>query len=87
VLLFPNGEPGWHINYTDLDGQKVTAEKYYRYRLMERAGQFNILHRSRRLLHEWIVDQYVKVEQDRLNFIRRNQVSRTVQCKLWLNKL
>jgi hypothetical protein len=54
---------------------------------MERAGQFNILHRSRRLLHEWIVDQYVKVEQDRLNFIRRNQVSRTVQCKLWLNKL
>ena len=40
---------------------------------MYREADFNILLRSNKLSHQFWVDQYAKIEQQRLNFLRFNQ--------------
>ena len=48
--------------------------KFYNFRLMVRPPpDFNTLHRCRRLMQQYIVDMYVKVETERLKFLRLNQ--------------
>lgn len=46
---------------------------YYAYRLMIRQNADNYLLRFRRLFQQYCVDMYVKIETERLNFIRLNQ--------------
>lgn len=78
VLLFPNGTPGYHLGITMNDTTnrtsrtQVTPMDYYRYRLGLRSNQ-SILHRGGRLFQQYIVDQYAKIENQRLKFIRNNQ--------------
>ena len=50
----------------------VTALEFYCYRLMIRSGS-NDQHLSGRLFHQYIVDMYAKIEQQRLNYIKTNQ--------------
>ncbi|KAJ4789090.1 hypothetical protein LUZ62_040336 [Rhynchospora pubera] len=81
-LVFFDGKPGYHrkIRYIpDVPGSKnikrsyVTMDEYYSYRLHPRNNESSILFRSGRLFQQIVVDMYVCVEQDRLNFIERNQ--------------
>ena len=51
--------------------QYVSAMQYYAYQLCDKPG--NYLHKYGRLFHQNIVDQYSKIELNRLNFIRKNQ--------------
>ncbi|XP_055543433.1 uncharacterized protein LOC129728985 [Wyeomyia smithii] len=53
--------------------KKVSAMNYYAYRLMIRQNTDNHLLRCRALLHQYIVDMYVKIESERLLYIRLNQ--------------
>lgn len=46
---------------------------YYSYRLMVRENEDNHILKCRRLFHQYAVDMYVKVETERLTFIRLNQ--------------
>lgn len=46
---------------------------YYSYRLMVRQNEENHIFKCRRLFHQYAVDMYVKVETERLTFIRLNQ--------------
>lgn len=48
---------------------------YYAYRLMIRQNADNYLLRFRRLFQQYCVDMYVKIETERLNFIRLNQAN------------
>ncbi|XP_074603972.1 uncharacterized protein LOC141857378 [Brevipalpus obovatus] len=66
-LLFPFGSSGWR---PDLN---ITLMKYYCYLLQIRINVFPIFNLSRKLFHQFIVDSYLKVEGDRLDFIRNNQ--------------
>lgn len=43
----------------------------------------SLLHHSTRLFQEYIVDNYAKMEDQRLNFIRRNQ--NTIRCEKYNN--
>ena len=73
VLLFPLGEDGWHLNIPHSKGRgNVTAMEYYAYRLMVRS-RLSPLHLSGRLFHQYAVNVYAKIEQQRLNYIRTNQ--------------
>jgi hypothetical protein len=69
VLLFPTGELGWNIQLRSEpmeegeQGKKMSLLKFSRYRLMERQGEFSIPLHSGRLLHQYIVDTYVRCEQ------------------------
>ncbi|KAF2354870.1 hypothetical protein FHG87_014377 [Trinorchestia longiramus] len=63
-LLFPNGEPGWHINMPHVEQRqtrvrnKVTMQEFYSYRLAIR-DDFSALHRTGKLLQQYIVDAYI----------------------------
>ncbi|XP_043865136.1 uncharacterized protein LOC122757337 [Drosophila mojavensis] len=54
-------------------GKKVSSMNYYAYRLMIRENSDNYLLRFRRLFQQYCVEMYVKIETERLTFIRLNQ--------------
>lgn len=58
---------GRHFN------NNVSCMNYYAYRLMIRQNTENYLLRYRRLFQQYLVDMYVKVETERLLYIRLNQ--------------
>ena len=73
-LLFPSGEDGYSIHYPTQNGKNVTCMKFYCHRLMVRPSpDFNALHKSQRLMQQYIVDMAVKVESERLAFLRAKQ--------------
>jgi hypothetical protein len=79
-LMFWKGDDGYHFNVkmmNPLSGEettkKVSSMNYYACRLMIRQNPENYLLRFRRLLQQYCVDMYVKIETERLTFIRLNQ--------------
>ena len=75
VLIFPHGDKGWEFGkHTSKNKVKSVVLCSSRYRLMVQSGEtFNILHRMGRLFQQYIVDMYVKIEGERLSFLRHNQ--------------
>ncbi|KAH9076748.1 hypothetical protein Ae201684P_010682 [Aphanomyces euteiches] len=69
-LLFPTGTLGWpYGNQSGLNGKNVSLNNYARYHLYER-GAFSPLHASGPLLQMFAVDNFAKVENQRLGFLR-----------------
>ncbi|CDF38585.1 ATP dependant DNA helicase [Chondrus crispus] len=78
VLLFPNGRDGWYPELrfsSDDDGRytKITPMMYYGWHLFERAGEFSTILHAARLFQQYLVDQFCKVEAERLSYLRHNQ--------------
>ncbi|KIH55324.1 hypothetical protein ANCDUO_14520 [Ancylostoma duodenale] len=76
-LLFPRGEYGWHpgMEKQRVQGRKrskLTQREYYAYLLFPR-NYFNPIHHAGKLMQQFVVDSWVKIEQNRLKFIRQNQ--------------
>ncbi|XP_018494091.1 uncharacterized protein LOC108863899, partial [Galendromus occidentalis] len=77
-LLFPTGEDGWHPemqrrNSTSPRRNRITQKEYYSYLLFTRHQIFNPLHFAGKLLQQFMVDSWLKIEMNRLNFVRHNQ--------------
>ena len=79
-LLFPRGEDGYCLTIWQRNpqtnqptGQKVSAKDLYAYRMMKRGNEFNILHHGKNLSNQFYVDMYVKIETERLQYIRFHQ--------------
>ncbi|KAF1854814.1 hypothetical protein Lal_00026526 [Lupinus albus] len=72
-ILFPYGTYGWDTNTTTHNGRRITCREYYSYMLQIRPDDRSLLLRSGRLLQQYVVDNYVKVEAGRLRWIRKNQ--------------
>ena len=82
-LLFPRGDDGWGLQQIPLtrttERKKfVTALQCLRHRLQIRdvgtPGGGNDYHLQHgRLTQEWILNSYVKIEGERLNFLQNNQ--------------
>ena len=72
-LLFPHGTPGWGLNTQDDEDSdwEATQRQYYRYRLLtkEHFSAFG------RLASEYACDMYSRLEESRLEFIRRSSTS------------
>lgn len=69
------GNPGWHTELKSISGKKITQNQYFRYRLFEMDNTKFIPHfYAGKLFQQWLVDSYVKVECERLQFIRNKQV-------------
>ncbi|KAH9096629.1 hypothetical protein Ae201684P_013295 [Aphanomyces euteiches] len=69
-LLFPTGTLGWSYgNQSGLNGKNVSLNNCARYHLYER-GAFSPLHASGPLLQVFAVDNFAKVENQRLGFLR-----------------
>ena len=74
VLLFPKGDDGWHIDIPLIGSvrrERITTMQFYSYRLQIREGDW--LQHAGRLYQQYIVDQYAKIEQNRLNYLKLNQ--------------
>lgn len=81
-ILFWQGEDGYHFNIKlrnpqtgEETNKKVSAMKYYSYRLMIREGAENHILKCRQLSLQYIVDMYAKIETERLLYIRLNQTT------------
>ncbi|XP_062541344.1 uncharacterized protein LOC134209376 [Armigeres subalbatus] len=79
-LLFWQGDDGYHFTIPMIDpstgtetNKKVSSMNYYAYRMMVRENDPNHIQKYRKLFHQYAVDMYVKIETERLTFIRFNQ--------------
>ena len=76
ILLFLKGDDGWHVDIS-LKGsakrERVTTMQFYSYKLKIRSEDW--IQHAGRLYQQYIVDQYAKIEQNRLNYLRLNQSS------------
>ena len=79
VLMFPFGEHGWHPamrceRADGIDTTNVTLREFCAYMLMIREGDRQMYHHHfGRLFQQYIVDNYVRIESARLNYIATNQ--------------
>lgn len=76
-LLFPNGELGWHECLQHRDERRtirsrLTMLQFYQYRLSVR-DDYSPLFDAGKLFHEYCVLAYVRIESQRLNYLRMNQ--------------
>lgn len=76
-LLLPYGKHGWHSKLLHMDSKgkpkKVTPLKYYTRLLFERDCDFNTIIHSGRLFQQYLCEMFVKVECERLSYLRENQ--------------
>ena len=68
VLICPAGTPGWSP-FPKTAKKKITMLQFYRQMVLRSKA----LHLLGRLFNEFIVDIYSGIEENRLNWIRRNQ--------------
>lgn len=80
-IIFWKGQEGYYFNIPQINsqtnravpGKKVSCKDFYAYHLMIRNNNFNLLLRCKQLLHQFLVDMYVKIENERLRYIYLNQ--------------
>jgi len=71
-MYYPHGTQGWHDNIKQINGKRVTRSMYIQYRMAMR-DNINIFLIGKRLFQQWLVDNYVKIEKDRINWCKENQ--------------
>ena len=77
-ILFPNGEFGWspgmeHVKEKQTAKRKnLTLDQYYSFKISIRE-RFSPIFASGKLFMQYLVDAYVKVEANNLNYIKQNQ--------------
>ncbi|GFV23359.1 helitron_like_N domain-containing protein [Trichonephila clavipes] len=77
--MFWKGQDGYCINIkqwdpvTGAETNKNVSSKDYAYRFMIRRGQNNVISRYREFCHQFMMDMYVKIESERLRYLRFNQ--------------
>ncbi|XP_032312027.2 uncharacterized protein LOC116656476 [Drosophila ananassae] len=82
-LIFWKGQDGYCVNIKQRDpvtgaetNKNVSSKDFYSYCLMIRRGRDNIILRFRELCQQFMVDMYVKIESERLRYLRHNQQRR-----------
>ncbi|XP_076913950.1 uncharacterized protein LOC143572776 [Bidens hawaiensis] len=77
-LLFPYGDSGWSPNIclrlpVGTREKRLTVNMYYSYVLHDRHNIYTLPLRGGRLSQQYIVDAYVCIEENRLDYIRNSQ--------------
>ena len=72
-LFYPHGSRGWHKDMYRKDGKsRVSRAAYIKHKIAIR-DEFNPLIRGRRLFQQYLVDSYVKIEKDRIEYCKSHQ--------------
>ena len=77
-LFHPSGEPGWSINLSHVaehateHRNMITLLQFFTYRWADR-GKFNALHYGGMLTQQKMVDDFVKIETNRMDYIKKEQ--------------
>jgi hypothetical protein len=72
-LILPKGCFGWNLPFKK--NSKISCREFYAFKLFARKGESGHLLRAGRLFQEYVVDQWAKVEGQRLNWYRHNQAT------------
>ena len=85
-ILFPCGDDGWGKNNITLTRPKgkqkhVTAHQYLRYRLQRRGGNRNYHMLHGRLTQEWIINNFLKVEGENLDYLQSKAGQKQIRCE------
>ena len=76
-LLFPYVKDGWHImvKHNDSRGnlQKFSPKKFHSRLLFESISDFNPLLNYGRLFQQYLCEMFIKVETERISWLRHNQ--------------
>ncbi|MBW0474139.1 hypothetical protein O181_013854 [Austropuccinia psidii MF-1] len=76
-LLFPYGEQHWHPNSKLLNTKrqtgKISQNEWYAYLLFDRINIISLPLHAKRLFQEFVIDLYICIESNRLQYIRSNQ--------------
>uniref|UniRef100_A0A803LJL4 ATP-dependent DNA helicase n=1 Tax=Chenopodium quinoa TaxID=63459 RepID=A0A803LJL4_CHEQI len=80
-LLFPYGSYGWSINSLDNNGITIPCRSFYAYIIQVRQCVISIILMAGRLFQQFIVDMFVKIEANKLRWIRDNQ--NTIRAELY----
>jgi hypothetical protein len=62
-----------NIDNYEISSKRITRNAYIKYKISIRSDEFNPFLHGRRLYQQWIVDNYVKVEKDRIQWCKNNQ--------------
>ena len=85
-LLFLYGERGWQKGAIMHGTHKVTLMEYARYIIAHR-DRFDIVTRARKLYQQYLVDVWVRIEEERLRYLQwaqsSNRVGRTRWTSIW----
>ena len=87
VLLFPHGDRRWHwglrinSNSRQRIKNRLCQRAFYRYRLHMRHDEFSVLHHSRRLFQQYVVDSWASCDLNKLDWLRTNQT--TIRADLY----
>src|SRR5258705_9710543 len=81
AILYPYGEPGWQPNWQcdAYEGTQLnrvhTKVSMMQYKAAQTAirDYFNPIMSAGKLTQQWLVDSYLQVEANNLNYIRQNQ--------------
>jgi len=73
-ILFPHGDMGYRISLKQTDGHTVSMLQFYAFRLFDRVDSFNPILFAGKLFHQYLVDSYVKIESNRLDYLRNHQL-------------
>lgn len=72
-LFYPHGTQGWHRDLKKLNSnRRITRGQYIKYRIAIR-DEFNGFLLGRRLFQQWLVDSYVKIEKNRIDYCKNHQ--------------
>ena len=72
-LYYPHGSQGWHKDLKCSNNKSVTRSAYVRHRMALRDNNLNNFVKGCNLFQQWLVDNYVKVEKNRITFCKQNQ--------------
>ncbi|XP_004301743.1 PREDICTED: uncharacterized protein LOC101302173 [Fragaria vesca subsp. vesca] len=89
-LLFPYGEDGYKISLKliptsgneDNEGKRMSMGNYIAYQIHDRNNKMNTLLKGGRLFQQYLVDAYATVEENRLDYIRKNQDKFRIEKKM-----
>ncbi len=76
VTLFSDGTDGWHPEFRFAAGEKprkVTPLMFYRWRMFQRRGEFSMLLHGCRPFQHYLVDQFCKMEAEKMSHLLHNQ--------------
>ena len=73
TLLFPFGTAGWHpFIENSTTGSRVTVSQFFAYHLMVCLERTNFLHRSGRHFQEFMLNAFIKMDDQKLHFHCQN---------------
>ena len=74
-LFYPYGTQGWHrdLKRTNNSNRRVTRLAYIKYQIAIRSTDFNPFLLGKRLFQQYVVDSYVKIEKDRIQYCKDHQ--------------